>query len=562
MHVIIHILVFLIGIPGNLLVLCVYWSKPVRTSTHILINALAVLDLSTCVFQTFHLLWVFRIVQTPIVYEIYFCCLDTLVCSTLFVTVGIAFDRFEAISRPHRRFLTTFRTRIFIGTTFWVAVMIFVPVSIINILPNQSDLECKLLWIIVYDISIAVGIICFVVIISLYVKIYMNVRKRGRVCVAKIHHRSATLQLADKQEGLIAELPKGSQIGQLGLSCILGNPGNKEPSETKQPVVINVIPYQGSLESVASSINSAPHRVPLHGDSLHTHKSQQRPWKVQSEVSKSSSSDKQVATSISSQDRKEFGLPLCSQQSLQSDSCSSLKPSDSIRQNYNFANPRESIREVTTSVEAKTSHQLGHVDLRSISESRKGGPHSSETNKTAPSKGHKQNFANPRDSISDRENMNHVEAKTSHQLGSPLAVALRSISQPSKKGPRPIDTNKNMATSPKPWTTAAEPNRPHQRQHHQRASRVKFKTTAMLIATTAVFFTTWIPFTSLAIRAQVVYCTQETDDKKDLFDLLSHIIFMNSIANPFIYSVANANFRQNSARVLHKIKVACCCCTS
>ena len=46
-----NLIVFLIGVPGNCLILRVYWTKTRKTSTNILIMALAWVDLFVCLLR-------------------------------------------------------------------------------------------------------------------------------------------------------------------------------------------------------------------------------------------------------------------------------------------------------------------------------------------------------------------------------------------------------------------------------------------------------------------------------------------------------------------------------
>ncbi|XP_038070946.1 uncharacterized protein LOC119739893 [Patiria miniata] len=115
MLVIINCIALVLGAPGNILILHVYFGKPRKTSTHILIMGLALSDLMSLCF-TFPL----EIVSWSLEYEMEggraFCRLVGFgyhyfaQCSVL-ITVAIAIDRYNAVCRPHQWKITTGRAQ-------------------------------------------------------------------------------------------------------------------------------------------------------------------------------------------------------------------------------------------------------------------------------------------------------------------------------------------------------------------------------------------------------------------------------------------------------------------
>ncbi|XP_022095920.1 uncharacterized protein LOC110982080 [Acanthaster planci] len=107
-HIVFCLLVMLFGIPGNALILSVYYSKPRKTTTHIMIISLAWSDLFSCVFLVHPIIssCVFGIGATPVPIAVLRCFLFSAVGVSVSLTSLIAFDRYDCICRRSKRLLS------------------------------------------------------------------------------------------------------------------------------------------------------------------------------------------------------------------------------------------------------------------------------------------------------------------------------------------------------------------------------------------------------------------------------------------------------------------------
>ncbi|XP_022108964.1 D(2) dopamine receptor-like [Acanthaster planci] len=128
--VIFHIIVGIVGLPGNTLIILVCSRKRQIMSPHVFILALAVADLIVCLFTpvtVYH--WYNRLNYTSdflcrLVVSVTF----VTVYNSCFLTSAIAVDRYQAICRPHRRWMTVRRAKIAAVVCSVLAVLISVPV--------------------------------------------------------------------------------------------------------------------------------------------------------------------------------------------------------------------------------------------------------------------------------------------------------------------------------------------------------------------------------------------------------------------------------------------------
>ncbi|XP_072042097.1 uncharacterized protein [Amphiura filiformis] len=123
-----------LGIPGNALILCAYSMKQFRTSAHIFIMGLALVDLLICLLRP---LDIFLSTPKGLDYEDnydYWCRGQPVIFFTLnqwsvFITAAIAVDRYVVVCRPHNHAITPTRAKIIIAVSLLVSFVVYLPTA-------------------------------------------------------------------------------------------------------------------------------------------------------------------------------------------------------------------------------------------------------------------------------------------------------------------------------------------------------------------------------------------------------------------------------------------------
>ncbi len=183
--VIVNIIILLVGVPGNCLIIRVYWAKTIKTSTHVLIMSLAWVDLIACVMSVVDIVpQCFQLarVEKPAVFDLLLTLRKIIVSSSVLITGVIAADRYDCVCRPQSRFFTHRRSKIAAWASFVFAVTVNSP-GIVAIYTDDP-----MIWILML---FALQIICLLTSIVTIVFCYTQVYK-----VIKIHVRVGTRQVS------------------------------------------------------------------------------------------------------------------------------------------------------------------------------------------------------------------------------------------------------------------------------------------------------------------------------------------------------------------------------
>ncbi|XP_038068547.1 D(2) dopamine receptor A-like [Patiria miniata] len=124
--------VFVIGVPGNCLILRVYWTKARKTSTHILIMALASTDLYVCLILSISIVGL--ALECGGNGEDFSMLIRTFwyigIVASFCITAAIAVDRYDCICRPQRRYCTPRRAKVAAFVIVLFSVLFCIPGSI------------------------------------------------------------------------------------------------------------------------------------------------------------------------------------------------------------------------------------------------------------------------------------------------------------------------------------------------------------------------------------------------------------------------------------------------
>ncbi|XP_071809709.1 uncharacterized protein [Asterias amurensis] len=187
------LVIFLIGVPGNLMIVAVYWASGIKTSTHALIGSLAVADLLMCLLKFADAI-VIASVPFYLAYNressVYFLS-NGLLYSTALLTTAIAFDRFDAVCRSLRRRMTLPRAKIVSALCFIIGFIGIIPELVQKIQTDRNGAFDYFNQAIVKAIPLAIYGTSLLIVTVLYSGIFVFLRKRGRVesrDVPAVHH--------------------------------------------------------------------------------------------------------------------------------------------------------------------------------------------------------------------------------------------------------------------------------------------------------------------------------------------------------------------------------------
>ncbi|XP_033645699.1 cholecystokinin receptor type A-like [Asterias rubens] len=187
------LVIFLIGVPGNLMIVAVYWASGIKTSTHVLIGSLAVADLLMCLLKFADAI-VIASVPFYLAYNressIYFLS-NGLLYSTALLTTAIAFDRFDAVCRSLRRTMTLRRAKIVSALCFIIGFIGIIPELVHKIQTDRNGGVDTFEQAIVKAIPLSIYGTSLLIVTVSYSGIFVFLRKRGRVesrDVPAVHH--------------------------------------------------------------------------------------------------------------------------------------------------------------------------------------------------------------------------------------------------------------------------------------------------------------------------------------------------------------------------------------
>ncbi|XP_038058553.1 uncharacterized protein LOC119729831 [Patiria miniata] len=174
--------ILVLGVPGNSLILRVYWSKRHKSSTHILIMALAATDLLVCLLRPYEITrftLALAGVSVPEGLDDRWNCFENMCVGTSgFITAVIAVDRYDCVCRPHRRLLTKGRIKVALLAAVASAVAANVPLCVQVVMGPEAPAS---LYIIVTAFQMGGFVPALALIFVCYAKVLLRIRKHVRV---------------------------------------------------------------------------------------------------------------------------------------------------------------------------------------------------------------------------------------------------------------------------------------------------------------------------------------------------------------------------------------------
>ncbi|XP_022110997.1 cholecystokinin receptor type A-like [Acanthaster planci] len=188
-----HAIVGIVGLPGNALIILVYGKKRQLMSPHVFILALAVADLIICLFTPITIYhWYIKLNYTSdflcrLVVSVTF----ITVYNSCFLTSAIAVDRYQAICRPHRRWMTVQRAKYAALLCLVLAMFCAVPVFASYHVQREGESQTGICtistkvpsWVkyLKFSVTYVAPVSSIVTNTILYAKIYFAIRKQAAV---------------------------------------------------------------------------------------------------------------------------------------------------------------------------------------------------------------------------------------------------------------------------------------------------------------------------------------------------------------------------------------------
>ena len=195
LKIIFYIAVMIIGLLGNGLILGVYWPKPNKTSTHILIMGLAGMDFTVCLMRVYNLtvyVFVLENKKTPSALEYLGAIGLVNVFASSVLTGFIAVDRYDCVCRPRNRLLNRFRAKMMILSAY-AGAMLFASPRILEViwLPATRALQITFLTFQFVMYTLVLGVICVC-----YWRVYATIRKHLKINVLSQRHTNTQHELS------------------------------------------------------------------------------------------------------------------------------------------------------------------------------------------------------------------------------------------------------------------------------------------------------------------------------------------------------------------------------
>ena len=190
-----HALVFVLGVPGNALIIRVFAKKRRKTSTHVFILGLAIADLYVCITTAAMIAyWFFEYnIESPWMCQGGYYSIVLGVYYSLFVTTVIAVERYYAVCKPHDKIVTPFRARVAMILSVVAAAVVSAPSILFSdviegtvVDENHENTTVHMCWPAPDDIPEWIGatamysiyVISLVLVAGLYGKVYTTIRDK------------------------------------------------------------------------------------------------------------------------------------------------------------------------------------------------------------------------------------------------------------------------------------------------------------------------------------------------------------------------------------------------
>ncbi|XP_038049708.1 uncharacterized protein LOC119723217 [Patiria miniata] len=257
-----HVLVFLLGAPGNCLILRVYWTKTRKTSTDILIRALAWADLAVCLLSIPEIIVISlflcgHLFAYSLFQELIYAVIpltDAAIVSSFSITAVIAVERYDCVCRPQKRIFNPRRSKMAVLVVVLFAIAINAGQMALNICLVVSGTEPPSLQVyrkIVEIVQLVSFVTALVTMGACYGKVYVTIRKHVKVGPAQ----APTARDAER-------IPSDLRVGrQVNCSTRLTPPQQNMDLPTSESFVDEAVTRFVHPPSTSSSMHANSHQA-------------------------------------------------------------------------------------------------------------------------------------------------------------------------------------------------------------------------------------------------------------------------------------------------------------
>ncbi|XP_063953944.1 cholecystokinin receptor type A-like [Lytechinus pictus] len=184
-------ILFVVGVPGNLLIILTYWKRPQRTSSGVFIIALALADLGVCLMSPV-------VIYNYVEYYNYpsnsFCKFryytnHGLIYVSRFLTIAVAIERYLAVCKPMSRRIPPKYAVVIAALCVPIGYILTIPIAVAFrtkelpgertiCSPDKSDPAIKWTLKVSFPITFLGGLL---VVVVCYAKIYLVIRRQMRL---------------------------------------------------------------------------------------------------------------------------------------------------------------------------------------------------------------------------------------------------------------------------------------------------------------------------------------------------------------------------------------------
>ena len=177
------LIIFLVGVPGNTLILAGYSKKSSKTGTDVLVMGLAAMDLTSSIFSVVKLV---TGTQTTSYCQFKMYSTGWIALTQMMITLSIAIDRYFAVCRPMQRRPSVRKAVITFIFCNIFCLLFYIP-AILATRYNDSVKDClflrELKWFEIYDRYVlqAFFIVCITIPTPMYFRVIFTLRRQVKI---------------------------------------------------------------------------------------------------------------------------------------------------------------------------------------------------------------------------------------------------------------------------------------------------------------------------------------------------------------------------------------------